>query len=196
MNRALTRTAWVADQELPLSDWVEHGRRLGIIGRGVNWWIGDWLRYGNMKFGERYVRASRITGYDTQTLMNMVYVATAYEPEQRRSNLSWSHHAELAALPPAERDRWLDLAETNRYSVRCLREEVRRARQIAAGDAAAEVTAPVEVVADAGASDDAHHHVRCPQCGCRIAEAEPAPPPVSLPERRERTELAAARGAA
>lgn len=193
MNRVLTRTSWLPYHELRLSDWVEHGRALGIIGRGVGWWIGDWLRYGNMKFGERYVRAQRITGYDVQTLMNMVYVATAYEPEQRRSSLSWSHHAELAALPPDDRERWLDLAESNRHSVRCLREELRRERRLVAVEAAPELTAPVEVEADAGAPGDVYE-LHCPQCGCRIAE--PLQAPVPLPARRARGQLAAAGGAA
>ena len=198
LNRALTRTSWLPGEELRLSDWVEHGRRLGIIGRGVGWWIGDWLRYGNMKFGERYVRASRITGYDIQTLMNMVYVATAYESSQRRGNLSWSHHAELSALPPEERERWLDKAETDRLSVRCLREELRRERRLVAGESAShDLAAPAPVAQEAAAAaahNSAHaeaapeppavapvgdaHDLRCPQCGCRLAET--AAPPVPL----------------
>ena len=175
LSKTLTRTSWLPGGELRLSDWVKHGRRLGVIGRGVGWWIGDWLRYGNMKFGERYVRASRITGYDVQTLMNMVYVATAYEPEQRRSNLSWSHHAELAALPTDERDRWLDLAESNRLSVRCLREELRRERRAVAGEAEEQAAAQVAAAQPAEADP---HELRCPQCGCRIAEQQPAPVPL------------------
>jgi len=105
---ALTETAWLPTSELGFDDWIEHGRRLGVIGRASGWWIGDWLRYGNTEFGERYVRASRITGYDAQTLMNMVYVAAAVPPDERRHALSWSHHAELAALPSEERARWMD----------------------------------------------------------------------------------------
>jgi hypothetical protein len=160
LSRALTRTSWLPGEEVELSDWVEHGRRLGLVGRCVGWWIGDWLRYGNMKFGERYARASRITGYDAHTLMNMVYVASAYDVSERRANLSFSHHAELAALPPAERRRWLDLAEEKRLSVRCLREELRRTRRLEAAAAGAE---PDEAGEDAAS-------VRCPHCGSQLDE--------------------------
>jgi hypothetical protein len=126
---ALSATAWRPPPDLELADWAEQGRRFGTIGRAAGWWIGDWLQYGNAKFGERYSRASRITGYDVQTLMNMVYVASRVDISQRRESLSWSHHAEVAALPPEERDRWLNVAEAERLSVRCLREEIRRARR-------------------------------------------------------------------
>src|SRR6059058_5382190 len=105
---SISPTAWAASGDLSLLEWSHSGRRLGVIGRAAGWWIGDWLNYGNARFGERYVRAARITGYDVQTLMNMVYVASRFEPSRRRDNLSWSHHAELAALEPEKQDHWLE----------------------------------------------------------------------------------------
>lgn len=159
----LTPTCWLSETDLGMRDWAEQGRRLGVIGRGVGWWIGDWLRYGNERFGERYVRASRITGYDVQTLTNMVYVASRYEPGERREGLSWSHHAEVAAREREERARWLDLAETERMSVRCLRDEVRRARRVEEQAALPQEQEP---------SADPDPAVVCPECGCRIRERE------------------------
>ncbi|MDQ6778590.1 MAG: hypothetical protein M3071_20735 [Actinomycetota bacterium] len=100
--------------------------RIGGVSRRVGWWLGDWLRYGNARFGERYSRAARITGYDTQTLMNMTYVASRFDVSRRRENLSWSHHAELAALPPGDQDYWLERARTEALSIRDLRLEMRR----------------------------------------------------------------------
>jgi hypothetical protein len=102
-----------------------------MLGRGVGWWIGDWLRFGNAAYGERYRPATRITGYDRQTLMNLVYVASRIEPERRRERLSWSHHSEVAAFEPADQDGWLDRAERDRLSVRCLREAIRGERLVA-----------------------------------------------------------------
>ena len=156
---ALTSVAWSPEATLEMREWADHGHRLGVIGRGVGWWIGDWVRYGNERFGERYVRASRITGYDVQTLMNMVYVASRFEPHERRESLSWSHHAEIAAVEPAGRQRWLDLAESQRLSVRCLREEIRRARRLA------------ETNSPPAAEDEGQHALVCPSCGCRIEDA-------------------------
>lgn len=149
----LTNVSWLASGAMSFEQWVLHGRRLGAIGRGVGWWIGDWLRFGNARYGEKYVQASRITGYDIQTLMNMVYVASSVDPSRRRARLPWSHHAEVAPLPPEEQDYWLDRVEEDRLSVRDLRlflREARRVKEVEAAGAEPEVLASDEV---------------CPQCG-------------------------------
>lgn len=160
---SMTPTAWAVSADLSLLEWSQSGRRLGIIGRGTGWWIGDWVNYGNARFGERYVRAARITGYDVQTLMNMVYVASRFAPSRRRQNLSFSHHAELAALPIDEQDYWLERAEAERLSVRCLREEVRRARRAAEAE---EELAEEELA-------EADEEVVCPHCGAHFKAATP-----------------------
>ncbi|HEV3046257.1 MAG TPA: hypothetical protein VGY13_02750 [Solirubrobacteraceae bacterium] len=111
------------------------GRRIGVVGRCIQWLLGDWIAYGNAKFGERYARASQITGYDPQTLMNMVYVATRFAISRRRENLSWSHHETLAALDQGEQDRWLDEAAAHRWSVADLRMMLRSSRKAMVKDA-------------------------------------------------------------
>jgi hypothetical protein len=117
--------SWRPGQDLELAQWLEHGRRFGLLGRNVAWWIGDWLVYGNERYGERYPRAAKVTGYDAQSLMNMAWVASRFDPSRRREGLSWSHHAEVASLPQPEQDTWLDQCETQRMSVHCLRIELR-----------------------------------------------------------------------
>jgi hypothetical protein len=124
-------TAWRPCQGLTLADWAHQGRWLGALGRACHWWIGDWIRYGNARYGERYDAAVRLTGYDVQSLMNMAYVASRFEISRRREKLSWSHHAELASLEPHDQHRWLDRAEAEGLSVRRLREERRRAQRMA-----------------------------------------------------------------
>jgi hypothetical protein len=162
---ALTPTSWGAHEGMPFSEWVAHGRRLGVMGRGVGWWIGDWLRFGNAAYGERYTAASRTTGYDRQSLMNMVYVASRFEPPRRRERLSWSHHAEIAPFEPAEQDQWLDRAERDRLSVRDLREAIRTQRR---GEKADSGDAEHSQAAAAGAPDPL-----CPSCGRPLpAESE------------------------
>jgi len=100
-----------------------------LAGRNAAWWIGDWLRYGTARYGSKYAAAARTTGYDRQTLMNMVYVATRFEFSRRRENLSWSHHAELAAFDIDQQERWLDRAAAERFSVRDLREMLSSSKQ-------------------------------------------------------------------
>ena len=145
-----------------MHEWTAQGRRLGQIGRGVGWWIGDWLRYGHERFGERYPLAARVTGLDTQTLMNLCWVASRFEPHRRRQELSFSHHAELAALPDEEQDRWLALAIDERMSVRCLREALRGARR----------AAEQSPLGEERSSPPRLPSVTCPSCGCRFASAD------------------------
>lgn len=146
---------WVAPEDIDLATWLVYGRRLGTVGRGVAWWIGDWLRYGNGKYGEKYSRAARVTGYDVQSLTNMVYVASRFELPRRREQLSWSHHAEVAPLEQRQQDHWLAMALEQRLSVHSLRQELRALR--AATRSIARGERPLRRRA---ASD----HVVCPYC--------------------------------
>lgn len=164
---ALSRTAWVPEVDLDMREWVTCGRRLGALGRGIAWWIGDWLRYGNARYGEKYSRAARLTGYDAQSLMNMAYVASRFDVSRRREQLSWSHHAEVAALDSSTQDRWLDLAQEQNLSVHSLRLELRSARRAesATEEDPGSITGPSERTPDA---------IVCPKCMHVIRAQGPA----------------------
>jgi hypothetical protein len=168
---ALTATSWSPSAELPVADWIEQGRWLGAVGRASGWWMGDWIRYGNARYGEKYGQAARLTGYDCQSLMNMAYVAGRYEVSRRRESLSFSHHAELAALPPRDQELWLDRVEAGALSVRALRLELREARKRVARRRARATRrlTPVSGLAPAPRSDlEAQPELRCPHCGHRF----------------------------
>ena len=126
---ALSTTSWSPRGELRVNDWVDQGRWLGALGRASGWWLGDWLRYGNARYGCKYAAAAKATGYDAQTLMNMAYVAGRFEVFRRREGLSFGHHAELAGLATEDQDLWLDRAVAGRLSVRALRRELQEARR-------------------------------------------------------------------
>lgn len=172
---SISPTAWTPSENLEYEAWVLEGRRIGAMGRGSPWWVGDWLLYGSTKWGERYTEATRITGYDKKSLRNMRYVASRFQSSLRRDNLSYSHHAILAPLPEAERSHWFDRATADRLSVADLSLELRRARR----DSKAVTTS------DAGspAVADGKETLECPHCGNRV----PLPPGVVLaPSRRGR----------
>jgi hypothetical protein len=160
--RSASPVAWAPNQDLDANEWASAGRRIGAVGRCVQWLLGDWIVYGNERFGERYSRASKITGYDPQTLMNMVYVASRFQISRRRENLSWSHHEALAALEPEEQDSWLEQAVEHRWSVSDLRAMLRLARKRGLAEQAGEEEPEVEEVALAPT-------MKCPRCGEEIA---------------------------
>jgi hypothetical protein len=151
----LTRVGWTPRADIGLDEWSAFGRRFGEIGRCSQWWLGDWIHYGNAKFGERYSRAAKLTGYDVQSLMNMVYVASRFEISRRRENLSWSHHATVASFDVPSQEYWLGRAVVDKLSVADLRVESRswrRALQAPAEDD------PHQATAHAGT-------LVCPSCG-------------------------------
>jgi hypothetical protein len=162
---ALQAVAWIPGRDLQHSEWAAVGKRLGGLVRCGQWWIGDWVRYGSARWGERYIVAARITGYDVDSLRNMVWISSRFEPSRRRTDLTWSHHASLATLEPDEQDLWLDRAGAEKLSVADLRIELRSARR-----------------SDTGVSDDDNGPqiepkvdvVTCPRCGLEIHSAPDA----------------------
>lgn len=157
--------AWEPSKDdLQPPEWAAIGRELGGISRCNQWWLGDWVRYGNAKFGEKYSRASKITGYDAQTLMNMVYVSSRIEISRRRENLSWSHHEAVAPLEPELQDHWLDRAIADKFSVSDLRVELRSARRRALGE---------DPIGGDDASDEGTT-IQCPHCNGPISLKVPS----------------------
>jgi hypothetical protein len=153
--------AWKPPDGLDRGAWISAGVRLGGLSRSSNWWVGDWLRYGTEKWGEKYVTAARITGYDPHTLENMVYVASRFDISLRRENLSWSHHFLVAALDREQQDYWLDLAAKESLSVSDLRLELRSAQR-------RRCSAPVVSGCRGEGESNETTATICPRCGFEL----------------------------
>ena len=105
-------------------EWSSAGETLGRVEGAVHWWIGDWIRFGEAKYGEKYTEALERTGFQEVTLRNDVWVAGRFEMSRRRDILSWSHHQTVAHLEPAEQDKWLAKAADEGWSVVELRKAI------------------------------------------------------------------------
>jgi hypothetical protein len=132
-----TRTGARFDPLLPFEDWRDLGAKMATYSNATSWWLGDWLAFGQMKYGRRYKEAIAATGLDYQTLRNYAVVARRFELSRRRDSLSFQHHAEVCALQNDEQEHWLDRAVAERWS----RSEVRR--QIRAADERQPIAADV-----------------------------------------------------
>lgn len=160
-REAVDDVVWTPGDGMTLEGWTAAGRRLGLIGRGMQWWLGDWIRFGNARWGERYREASRITGYEVGTLRNMAWVSGQFDRSLRRKDLSWSHYPLLAKLPPDQRPEWIERAVEDRLSVEDLRIELRRVHP----DQGA-TDPPRETDGDRPGAEA--EGVRCPHCGKSI----------------------------
>lgn len=90
--------------------WQEVGHFIQRAGGAVHFWLGDWVNYGEQKWGEMYTQAMEMTGFDYQTLADDKYVASKVPISRRREQLSFSSHREVASLPPEKQEELLDRA--------------------------------------------------------------------------------------
>ncbi|WP_260478926.1 LmbU family transcriptional regulator [Kibdelosporangium aridum] len=131
------RTSLQLPPGIPIEMWQRLGQQLHRITNSSCWWLGDWLLYGEDTYPGRYREAVARTALDYQTLRNYAWVARAFELSRRRDNLSFQHHAEVAALSVTEQDMWLTRAVEFGWSRGKLRDMLRAHRnagkQIEAG---------------------------------------------------------------
>ena len=116
-----TRVGLRLPESLNFGTWERAGLQLARIADSSAWCLGDWLVYGQSNYVDRYRHAVETAGLEYQTLRNYAWVARRYELWRRHEKLSFQHHAEVAALPPEEQDRWLKRAEENGWSRNQLR---------------------------------------------------------------------------
>jgi hypothetical protein len=123
-----SRTGMRFDPLMPLDGWKALGVRIAVYSDASAWWLGDWLAFGQMKYGRRYKEGIALTGLEYQTLRNYAVVARRFALSRRRNNVSFQHHSEVCALGDEDQDFWLDLAADEGWSKSELRRRLRAVR--------------------------------------------------------------------
>ena len=111
---------------LSFEAWLAIGNELISNARGIGFQIGDWINFGQSKYGEKYTSAIASTGISDKTLKNYAYVARKVAPALRESGIGFEHHAVVAKLDAHMQKFWLKLAADHNLSVRVLRASVRK----------------------------------------------------------------------
>jgi hypothetical protein len=114
---------------LPYEQWAALAQPLGLMDRAARWFIGDWLNYGEDRYGEIYAQAINDLGLSHGTLRVCAWTARCFAPVRRRTALSWSHHCDVAGQPEETQEILLDLAEERRWTRADLRAAMQEARQ-------------------------------------------------------------------
>lgn len=136
--------------ELSFAEWGRLAGRVGSALRSCAFIVGDWLVYGEERFGDQlllpgirpgpsravgrhqYETARAATGIDEAVLANYAYVARNVPRSLRRDSLSWDHHRAVAKLKEeSEQSRWLDIAVEEYLSSRRLRASIIAGRVVA-----------------------------------------------------------------
>jgi hypothetical protein len=130
----VTRRGLLLPKQMSFDKWVGVGSYLSSIFSSSSWCLGDWLVYGEATFNGRYHDAIKLTSLDYQTLRNHAWVARRFPMSRRRDTISFTHHAEVAALAEPEQDFWLRKAEEHGWSAKRLRREVKASLRERAAD--------------------------------------------------------------
>tara|TARA_Y100000034_G_scaffold131007_1_gene190796 strand:- start:1066 stop:1590 length:525 start_codon:yes stop_codon:yes gene_type:complete len=117
----LSPTGWEPPESLTYEEWEGTGLVFRVFEQATQWAIGDWIRVGEARFGDRYTQALDATEHKKGYLQNMVYVSEQVEPSRRREELTWSHHQAVSPLAPARQDELLEQAVSEGLTVPKLR---------------------------------------------------------------------------
>tara|TARA_R100000027_G_scaffold54802_4_gene43926 strand:+ start:21616 stop:22326 length:711 start_codon:yes stop_codon:yes gene_type:complete len=107
-------------EDLTIEEWNRFGDFLAQANNSVGFWVGDWINFGEAKWGEKYAEAMELTGFEYDTLAIYAYVAKRVELLMRINTLTFNHHRMVAKLPPEQQARWLQAAEKYGLSSRLL----------------------------------------------------------------------------
>src|SRR3990167_10086589 len=124
-NCQITKTGLKFSERLTFEQWQEVGKQIQKIHGSIQWWIGDWLNFGEKKYGEMYTQAIEETGLDYDTLAQYKRISKVFEFTPRGVNLSWSAHRELELAPEEKRVELLERANKEMMTSREIKEIVK-----------------------------------------------------------------------
>jgi len=122
---SITSTGIKFNEELSFEEWDALGQKLASIGKSIGFIIGDWINYGEGRYGKKYDESLARTGLAYTTLAHYSYVARKIQFCLRKQNLDYSVHATVAKLKTdEEKEFWLDMSGKHDLSVRRLRKSI------------------------------------------------------------------------
>jgi hypothetical protein len=117
-------------QKCTRDEWMKIGEGLKLVEGSVQFWIGDWARFGEKNGyytdSKTYDDIEEKTGYDRSTIQTFKSVANSVPSLLRNKDLSFNHHKEVSSLSEEKQKQFLDRAAEEKLSVRELREEIRK----------------------------------------------------------------------
>ena len=116
----------IIEGEHTIEQWLEAGKLLTGMESSLNWWIGDWLVFGEHNYGQKYSQAETITNHRQDYLKACNFVSGKIPSANRVYGLSWSHHREVCPLSPEDQKVWLTKALEQEWTVSELRVNMRK----------------------------------------------------------------------
>ncbi len=122
---SITSTGIQFNEELDFDEWDNLGQKLAPLGKSIGFIIGDWINYGESRWGSRYEEALKRTGMAYTTLAHYAYVSRRVQFCFRKQNLDYTIHATVAKIKdPEEQQHWLSMAEKHQLGKRRLQKSI------------------------------------------------------------------------
>lgn len=131
---SLTKNSLQFARELTYEEWENVGAELFRVDQAWQWWVGDWINYGEKKYGQTYEQALALTDKSYSTVFHAAHVAKEFESSRRRL-LSWSHHEAVQGLELEQQDEILEQAEKEGKPRQWVRDRVKQIKAIEQGEA-------------------------------------------------------------
>ncbi len=126
---SITPTGIEFHQDLSFDEWNDLGQKLAPVGKSIGFIIGDWINYGEKRWGDKYEEALACTGMAYQTLRNYAYVARKVDLSCRQDKHGFEHHAVVAKLKTQdEQKHWLKMAVKHKLGKRRLQKSINYGR--------------------------------------------------------------------
>src|SRR5262245_54733442 len=106
-NFSVGPTGLVVTGEPTLDEWAGIGELLRTLEHGLQWAIGDWICAGEGRFGDQAAQVLDHTAWSVRTTAVYRWIASRVPPENRRPELTFSHHGIVADMAPDEQREWL-----------------------------------------------------------------------------------------
>jgi hypothetical protein len=129
--------------DLDSEKWLIYGRYLGVLGKGFQWWLGEWVdRAAQYDEGQQAVSVlAEQLGMAEERLMQYKIVHRRFPVSRRRAKVDWTLHWEVRYLePPEKADELLERAEVERWNARRIRDEKTRCMKMAEAGVVGTVT--------------------------------------------------------
>lgn len=117
--------SWTGSENMTFDQYQAIGKTFQQIQRSLCWWTGDWLNYGEQKFGDVAAQAVDDTGKTVETLLKWKAVAFRVPRNIRVKELGWTFHFYIAYVPEEERGVLLQMALNVGISSRELKDVVK-----------------------------------------------------------------------
>lgn len=111
-----------------IEDWLRVGTLLQGIDVGYQWWVGDWLAFGEDKFADKVAQGVSMTGRAENTLRQWAWTANRFAPEERKYEVPFGVYHAMARVKntaPEVATRLLANAETKHLPVSLVRSQIK-----------------------------------------------------------------------